>query len=363
MVGGAVVVGMLASAGASAQTLALKPRPRAASLLCEAGPAERPATDGDPAELERLVNAATQAMILGDLDVAAEFLDQALEADPGAAEAVYLRGRITADRDGSEAAVPWFCRYLRLAPNGRSAAEARRRLEQAVEQGAGASLLAAFTGAVTRFETGELERADAILGALIAEHPIPEALYNRALVRLAQERPVEARADLARYLELEPDAGDRPEVEEAILTLEEGRPVRSPGAAFLVGALIPGGGQYYTGRTGFGALVTGVVGGAVAAGLLYERTIIRCRSPLPSGECPQDAIAGTETERPLLAPALGVGAGLMLVSAIEAALHARGRSAALSVPVGTDGRSSLDFAPPPVVSGGALDVRWIRFRH
>ncbi|MFW5951181.1 MAG: hypothetical protein ACOCVZ_03590 [Gemmatimonadota bacterium] len=40
----------------------------------------------------------------------------------------------------------------------------------------------------------------------------------------------------------------------------------------------------------------------------------------PSGDCPPEAIAGTITDRPC-SSALGVGAGVMLITALEAALH------------------------------------------
>lgn len=349
------------AAAARAQTLTLKPDASAAALLC--GPVEVPSTPGgtDPAEAQRLANAATQALILGDLSVASEFLDRALAVDPAAAEAVYLRGRVAADAESATAAIPWFCRYLALAPRGPSADEARRRLGQALEAGAGRRLLGAFAGGVARFQADELVRAEELFTAVLDESPVPEAYYNRALVRLSMDREAGARDDLLRYLELRPAAPDRATIEEALASIAAENPVRGAVPTFLLGAVFPGGGQYYTGRPGWGVLVTGTVAGAVATGYLYERTTVLCRSPAESGECPPDEIAGTETERPLLIPALGAAGGLMLISAIEAALHA-GSTPSLSVSLG-ERSMNLELAPRATVREGALNVHWIRLSH
>lgn len=359
---GLLLVLVLGSAhGADAQTLPLKERPEPTSVLCEPGPAETAVATADPAEKERLVNAATQAMILGDLSVAAEFLDQALEADPGAAEPAYLRGRIAMETGDVAAAVPWFCRYLAIAPSGASAAESRRRLQVAVEQGVGAEVFASFAGAVSRFEAGQLEEAEQLFTSVLDRHAVPEAVYNRGVVRVALERSTEARTDLARYLELRPDAGDRAVVSQALQLLAQETRRPGVGAAFALGSIFPGGGQFYTGRPRLGILVTGLAGGAAAAGYLYQETTILCRAPAPSGECPPEAIASQTTERPYLMPALGAAAGIMLLTALEAALNAA-NTPEIEVPIGN--RATVGLGPSVLDLGhNVIDISFIRLGH
>lgn len=359
----ATLLALCATGGATGQALELKERPAAASLLCEPRTATPTCRLEDPDEVDRLVNAATQAMILGDLPLANEFLGQALELEPCAAEAAYLRGRIVAQTERLDAATEWFCRYLALEPQGSSAPEADRRLEQAVQDGAASSLLARFSAGVSRFEAGDLARAEELFTSVFDRHPVPEALYNRALVRLALDRTAGARSDLRRYLELRPASVDRTAVEEALAALAAERSSKSPAAALALGALLPGAGQYYTGRPLFGLGVTAFVGSVVAGGYLYRQTTIQCRTSTTSGECPPDDIVSRETERPLLVPAVAVGAGIMLATAIEAAFHTGGDRPALSVPVGGVGTLTFGAAPRVALSTGALDLHLISLEH
>jgi tetratricopeptide (TPR) repeat protein len=365
---GLALLGLAVATGAFGQTLALKADAPAASYLCDAAPADAaPAApdpaDGAAAEVQRLVDAATQAMILGDLSVAAEFLDRALGREPAAPEALYLRGRIASEAEDAPAGVEWFCRYLHVAPAGPSAAEARQRLEQALEEGAGSELRSRFLEAVAAFGAGEAARSDELFSALLDRRPVPEALYDRGLVRLAMERVDEAREDLFRYLELRPDADERESIHATFPPLGRTQGGRSPAGTFLLGAVLPGAGHYYTGRPIAGVLVTGIVAGAAATGYLYERTTIQCRALSPSGDCPPDAIASQETERPFLVPALGVGVGLMLISAVEAALKANGRDTGLTVPVTADRALRLDLSPAPLLSAKSPGMRFIRLRY
>ncbi len=360
---GLALLGLSAATQAVGQTLALKGEAPAVSFLCDPAPADASPAGEAPAEVQRLVDAATQAMILGDLAVAAEFLDRALGRDPASAEALYLRGRIASESEDTGAGVEWFCRYLSIAPDGPSAAEARRRLEQAMEEGAGSNLRGRFLEAVAAFGAGEAERSDELFSALLDRHVVPEALYDRGLVRLAMTRVDEARADLFQYLELRPDADDREAIHATFQPLGQNPRARSPAGTFLLGAVLPGGGHYYTGRPIVGVLVTGMVVGAGATGYLYERTTIDCRAPSPTGGCPPDAIASQKTERPFLVPALAVGVGLMLISAVEAALKADGRDTGLTLPVTADRSLRLDLSPAPRLSAESLGMRFIRIRY
>jgi cytochrome c-type biogenesis protein CcmH/NrfG len=66
---------------------------------------------------------------------ARSFLDRAVQADPGHADARYYRGVLLLDGFGEvDAAVGEFQRYLVLAPDGRFATQARNALAMAIEQ-------------------------------------------------------------------------------------------------------------------------------------------------------------------------------------------------------------------------------------
>lgn len=346
------------TAAASAQTLPIKERPQAVSVACAS--AEMPVCTASPGEVDDLVRAATRSLVLGNLEEAKTLLDRALAIDPCAAEAAYLQGRVVDQQEGPEAAARWFCRYVHLEPAGGSAGEARARLEKAVDAGVGARTRALFTEAVSQVRADRLERAEELFTDVLAIGPVPEAFYNRGLVRLARGRGARAREDLDRYLSLRPTAEDRLDIEFALQ--ERGRATGPrPLAALALGALLPGAGQYYTGRVGLGLAVTGLVAGAVTAGYLYERTTVWCRAPAPSGDCPPDAVAGTETERPLLVPTVLAGVGVMLGGAIEAALHAR-RVPSIGIRVGTSGTLQLDVAVAPG-AGDSADLRLLSFVH
>ena len=346
------------TATASGQTLPIKERPEAVSVACAS--AEMPVCTAAPGEVDGLVRAATRSLVLGDLEEATTLLDRALAMDPCAAEAAYLQGRVVDQQEGPEAATRWFCRYIRLEPAGGSAPEARARLERAVDAGVGSRTRALFTEAVSEVRADRLERAEELFTDVLAIGPVPEAFYNRGLVRLARGRRAQARDDLDRYLSLRPTAEDRLDIEFALQ--EQGREAGpSPLAALALGALLPGAGQYYTGRVGWGLAVTGLVAGAVAAGYLYERTTVWCRTPAPSGDCPPDAVAGTETERPLLVPTVLAGVGVMLGGAVEAALHAR-RAPSIGIRVGAGGTLQLDVAVAPG-AGSGTDLRLFSFVH
>jgi len=336
----------------SAQELSLKPRPVAEELICEpVRTAAEPAGGAvDSGEVERLTNAATQAMILGDLAGALEFLNRALQSDPGAAEAVYLRGRILHQQNRLAEAAESFCRYLALAPAGPSAGEARQRLEEARDLGLGGRLLELFANGVELHGVGRLEEAERAFTDILAARPdAPTALYNRGLIRAERGLASPARSDFRRYLETQPVPSDADAVRRYLGSgsLAGRSTAPSAGTAFAAG-LFPGGGQFYTQRPAFGVAVTALTAGLVAGGMLYERTTIRCRDASLGDECPEELIASRETEQPLLLPALGAAAGVAVIAAIEAAVHAsRGPSGSARESTGAarldlDGRLGYD---------------------
>lgn len=206
-------------ASASGQALQIKDRPAPESLLCSAPPESPVCTVENRDQVERLINEATQALILGDLGLAELLLNRVLAQDPCSAEGAYLQGRVVAQQQGPTEAAEWFCRYIDLSESGGSVADARNRLRQAIESGAEADLLADFVQGVVHFEQGRLARANELFTAVLQQRPIPEAFYNRGVVRMALGRQAEAKADLARYVELKPGNPDREAVETALQEL------------------------------------------------------------------------------------------------------------------------------------------------
>lgn len=355
------LVGPGSTAALAAQEFGLKEEPPPArSMVCEPAPSGSPDVPQPPsAEAGRLADAATQAMILGDLDGALEFLNRALRADSTAAEALYLRSRILLDRGEVDSATADLCRYLRYEPDGESAPETRERLEQAAEQGAAEHLYHAFEEGVRLYSAGNLEESEAAFDLVVSARPAAAtAVYNRGIVRARLDLQGPARADLQRYLELAPQAEDADRVRRYVMSLAT-YTGPAAGRAFVTGALIPGAGQFYTGRPLFGTLVMGVAAGTLAGGYFYERTTIQCRVADPQGPCPPDQVADEATERPYFTLAVGAAAGIALIAAVEAAVHAsrlrRDRFAAPSAGAAAAERVGIDRT-------GAVRLDLIRLR-
>lgn len=335
---------------ASAQQLEIEEQPPPApQILCESvsSVARDSVADEPNPEVARLTNAATQAMLLGDQDGALEFLNRAVRVDSTAAEALYLRSRIRLERGQAEGAAGDLCQYLRLDPSGGSAPEAISRLEEAADQGVGEDFYTAFATGTRMYDEGQLEAAERAFSTVVDARPqAAAAVYNRGLVRALLERPGPARADLERYLALEPGAANADAVRRylAILAADDGP---GPNRALIAGTLIPGAGQFYTRRPLMGTLVFGAAAGAVTAGYLAERTTIRCRVANPEGACPPDQIASTATARPYLPLAIGVAAGVAIGAAIEASLYAsRQQSERYDPPVVSALRSGIERVVP-----------------
>jgi tetratricopeptide (TPR) repeat protein len=148
----------------------------------------------------------------------------------------------------------------------------------------------------------------------------PEVFYNRALVFQAEGHAARAAGDLRKYLELRPNAADRPDVEKRIDALG-----RSGGGAFFRGVLFPGLGQFYTRQPVFGVAVLAAAGGGVAWALKQSpETRIRIFvDPFGRPDTVQDVVQ----KREHLAAGLAIAGGAWLIGAIQAAVsasHARG---------------------------------------
>jgi len=190
----------------------------------------------------------------------------------------------------------------------------------------------AFVSGLSQADAGLLEAAEGSFSVAIDEVPDwAEAYYNRAIVLERMGRVSESLDDYHEYLQLTPS--DIDPVVAAVtqrIGMLEGTftaPTPSPGATLALG-IMPGMGQYYTGRGVSGTVVLGAVVGAVAAGILVKKVTVRCLNTPPSGaDCPPNEVVDESTERPFLKPAMGVAAGITLVGAVEAFIKARGRRA------------------------------------
>ena len=318
----------LGSAPASAQRFTLRAEPTPAHELVCADTAALPDSSRAPddPEVERLTDAATQAMILGDFEGALSFLDRAIGIDARATEPLWLRARVLHQAGRLHESTDAFCRFLALEPTGAPAQEARRRLDEArTADTVVAAIERDFASGVAQYRADRLAEAEASFTRVLGERPAAaSALYNRGVVRLSAERFEAARADLERFRSLARlDATDSARVQGMIdwATASIGGP--TAGRALGLGMLLPGGGQFYTSRPVLGTLMLGTSAGLLATGFLVERTRIRCLAPDPDGGCPPEQIASEETERPLLLPAVGVAALLWVGGAIEASLQAR----------------------------------------
>lgn len=101
----------------------------------------------------------------------------------------------------------------------------------------------------------------------------------------------------------------------------------SPGQAMVLGLLVPGMGEIYTGRAVRGLVVLGAAVGAAATGLLVERVAVDCLIVPVDNFCPPSQIADERVERPYMAAGLGVAAAITVLGAIDAYFGARAQNA------------------------------------
>jgi hypothetical protein len=187
------------------------------------------------------------------------------------------------------------------------------------------------------------------------------------VVRLALGNRAAATLDFRRYLEMTPGSPDLGPVLEVIgAAAAPVRPPYRPGTALATGLLVPGLGQFTTGRPLRGALFLGVAAAAVTVGIVADKLEVDCLSVPVNGECPPDQIADQRTTRPLLVPALAAAAAVGIYGAIDAFLFARrGNAEAELLRVGgaEGARGFTVYAPQleAAPAGARLDLLRIRF--
>ena len=135
----------------------------------------------------------------------------------------------------------------------------------------------------------------------------------------------------------------------------------NPGQALAMGLVVPGLGQFYTGRSLRGALTVAAAGGVLAAGLLTEKLKVDCRSEPVNNVCPPEDILDQDTERPYMTAAVAAAAGITLISAIDAMLSARRANAQQAGPAGNDDGMRL-LAPAVTTDGKEVRAEILRLR-
>lgn len=100
------------------------------------------------------------------------------------------------------------------------------------------------------------------------------------------------------------------------------RPDYNPGSAMTRSLLVPGLGQFYTGRPALGALFMAAWGGALGLGVLTQEVTIECLERV-TGTCPSDQVRGEVTRRPMLMVGVGGAVAVAVISALEASSAAK----------------------------------------
>ena len=281
-------------------------------------------------QARRLGSDADQALILGNQERARDLLARAVELDPTSAELAYRYGRILESLQEVEPAIEQFCRALGLGSREQGIGDARPRLEalaRAREPEIPEGARSHFLNGLLQADLGNLEVADTAFGSAFAVAPDwPDAVYNRGVIRIRLGNQEGAVADLQVYLDLHPNAADAILVSQRIGQLQtRGASSVSPGTALGLGLVIPGMGQFYSGRAKGGFSVLALAGGAIAAGYFIQKEEVRCVGSAPSGGCPADRIISVENTRPYLVPSLAAGGVVAVIGAIEAYLKIRHR--------------------------------------
>ncbi|HSG07884.1 MAG TPA: tetratricopeptide repeat protein [Longimicrobiales bacterium] len=326
-----------------------------------------PPLGGERLQATQLASSADQALVLGDLARAATLLARATELDPSSAELAYRRGRVLEDMGDRTGAIDSYCRVVAAGSTDYTATDAEARVQSlATGERAGISDEAAeaFGLGVSWADLGRFSDAAGSFGAALAEAPDwADAAFNRALMLDRMGRRQEALADLRLYLELSPDAVDVVAVSGRIGQLEGASAAAAgAGTALTLGLMLPGMGQFYSGRALGGFTVLSLAGGAAAAGLLIKEVEVQCLATVGPGEdCPSGQVYKETVDRPYLVPALAAAAGVALIGAIEAFVKARGGGGAAPPLTSPPAPGEVRLAPPSVsVRRARVDFNFVR---
>jgi len=307
---------------------------------CPAVAAPHVPTNDQRRNARDLADRAQQAAIIGDSLSARDQLRQAVRLDPTDPDLAYRLARANETSGAVDDAVKEYCRFIALAPSAPESAEAREKVASLArptltEQARRAEVT--FRTGIAAYERGQMIEAEAGFNAAISSQPTwADAYYDRALVLLRRGERDAASRDLEQYLRLKPEADDRARVVAQIESLRRGTP--SPGGALALGLVIPGGGQFYTGRPVRGTLSLVAAGAALAFGLQQSTKTVTVQQTAtdPFGNPYTFSTTRLKTERPNLIPAALAAGAITIGGAIEAfvfANNARRAGSGLSLSV------------------------------
>jgi tetratricopeptide (TPR) repeat protein len=272
-----------------------------------------------------LARRGQQSAILGDRASARDQLRQAAALDPTDADLAYQLARANDAADDATGAVREYCRFLAIAPNAPEAAETRERvatLGRPLQLATSQPAVAALQAGISAYERGDLATAETQFRTAIARQPSwAEAYYDRGVVLLARGDRPHALADFEQYLRLKPEADDRVAVVARVNSLRTR--TLSPNTALSLGLVIPGAGQFYTGRPVGGVFALAGTGAALAYAFTSSTRLVteQRQGTDPFGKPYTFSETHSVTERPHMALGLAGAGAIAIGSAIEAYLH------------------------------------------
>lgn len=287
----------------------------------------------DNAEARRLAAAGQEAALVGDQTAARDAFAKAAVLNPTDDRIAYDLGRAHEELSDTTSAINEYCRYLTLSPAGAEARDVRARLQTLVPTDAAQradELLQKFRLGLFLYDSARYDAAERAFDDVVQKAPLAaEGYFNRGLMRAAIGSRAEALRDFEAYLAAVPTADDRVEVARTIAVLR--RPVYGAGTAFIRG-VIPGFGQFYTGRPVRGVFVLAGVAAAAVAATVQTTTLEQIDYVDPNGV--GAPYTQEYTQRKFLVPGIAAAAGLTVAAALEAVWYARrsGRGAAVLQP-------------------------------
>jgi tetratricopeptide (TPR) repeat protein len=184
----------------------------------------------------------------------------------------------------------------------------------------------------------------------------PDLAYQLARANDAAGAPSDAAAEYCRYLSLAPDGAEAAEARERVAILapppRAAAPVTvsgrlSPTRALSLGLVLPGAGQFYTGRPVAGAVALGVAAAGVGCAMTQRTTFTTSQETAtdPFGNPYTYTARHAVNSRPCLGPGLAIAGAVALAGAIEARNYVR--------EINADRRVAVDLYP----EGNGLALR------
>ena len=185
----------------------------------------------------------------------------------------------------------------------------------------------------------------------------PDLAYQLARANEAAGAGADAASEYCRFLALSPNAPEAAEARERIAVLAPPEPTAgpvpvparlSPSRAMTLGLIIPGAGQFYTGRPVAGALAFGAGAVGIACAMTQRTTFTTSQETAtdPFGNPYTYTARRAVNTRPCLLPGLGIAATVAVAGAIEARNYVRSLNPA-------DRRVAVDLYP----DGSTLALR------